>query len=440
MIIRFHLRRRTSWMLGLLLAAPLACSARDGQAAQQQQQTSQQGGSSSAGAAAAPNVVPSTTGQVQTQSGQPVPGATVRLTNTDTHKVWLSWTDETGKFVFPELPAGYYHVEASQLGFVAAAIDVKLPVVPSGPIPVVLNVVTLADLAPPPKPAETTPANPSAPAAGSAQNPPANFSNATNSQNASNTAQTPASGAKGTSQGNAAGQNRNGGGRGQLPAGVTNAMRQGMASTGFESADLTGEGAGGQQNQNPGQASDNGNATVALSTSNGGGASSDSFLLQGTVGQGSTVTGFGGPGGAGGFGQGGMNPNDLAPGAPGGAGGGGGFGGPGGAGGAGGGFGGPGGGGPGGGGGGRGFGGGGGGQFRGGQGGGPGADGGIFAGRSRLARQAINRLRFGFYDQYSNSAVNARPYSITGQEFPKVANYNERFGANLGGALKIPHV
>ena len=163
MIIRFQSsRRQTSWMLALLLAAPLACSAHDWQAAQQQQ-ASQQGGSSSADAAptAAPNVVASTTGQVQTQSGQPVPGATVRLTNTDTHKVWLSWTDETGKFVFPELPAGYYHVEASQLGFVAAAIDVKLPVVPSGPIPVVLNVATLADLAPPPpKPAETTPTSP----------------------------------------------------------------------------------------------------------------------------------------------------------------------------------------------------------------------------------------------------------------------------------------
>src|SRR5208282_3862905 len=132
MIIRFQSsRRRTSWTLGLLLAAPLGCSAHDWQAAQQQQQAPQQSGSSSAdaAAAAAPKVVASTTGQVQTQSGQPVPGATVRLTNTDTHKVWLSWTDETGKFVFPELPAGYYHVEASQLGFVPAAIDVKLPVV-----------------------------------------------------------------------------------------------------------------------------------------------------------------------------------------------------------------------------------------------------------------------------------------------------------------------
>ena len=424
-------------MLSLVLAAPVACSAGNWRAVQeqqaqppQQQASQQQSGSSSAEPAAAAKIVASTTGQVRTQSGDPVPGATARLTNTDTHKVWLSWTDETGKFVFPELPEGYYHVEVSQLGFVPAAIDVKLPVVPSGPIPVVLNVATLADLAPPQPPANNpAPANPTAPAAGNAQNSAANSSNATNAQNASNAAQAPASGA---AQGSSGARNRNGGGRAQMPAGVTNAMRQGMATTGFESADLTGEGAAGQQNQNPGQSSDNGNATVAMTTSTGGGASSDSFLLQGTVGQGSAVSGAGGPGG---FGPGGFGPGELAPGAPGGAGGGGGFGGPGG----GGGFGGPGGGGPGGGGGGRGFGGEGGGQFRGGQ-GGPGGDGGIFGGRSRLARQAINRLRFGFYDQYANSALNARPYSITGEEFPKVANYNERFGANLGGALKIPHV
>jgi trimeric autotransporter adhesin len=75
-------------------------------------------------------------------------------------------------------------------------------------------------------------------------------------------------------------------------------------------------------------------------------------------------------------------------------------------------------------------------------GGGPGGmpPGGIFAGRSRIMRQAINRLRYGFYDQYSNSALNAEPYSITGEHFPKISDYNERFGGNLGGPLKIPHV
>ena len=52
----------------------------------------------------------------------------------------------------------------------------------------------------------------------------------------------------------------------------------------------------------------------------------------------------------------------------------------------------------------------------------------------------MNRVRFSFYDRYTNSAFDARPYSITGNEFPKVSNYDERFGGNMGGPLKIPHI
>ena len=32
------------------------------------------------------------------------------------------------------------------------------------------------------------------------------------------------------------------------------------------------------------------------------------------------------------------------------------------------------------------------------------------------------------------------PYSITGNEVPKPSHYDERFGGNLGGPLKIPHI
>jgi len=52
----------------------------------------------------------------------------------------------------------------------------------------------------------------------------------------------------------------------------------------------------------------------------------------------------------------------------------------------------------------------------------------------------VNRIRFGFYDRYENSAFDARPYSITGVESPKVSHYDNRLGANIGGPLKIPHV
>ena len=86
------------------------------------------------------------TGIVRNPETSPIPGAIVRVTNTDTKKSWVSWTDESGKFEFPALPPGRYHIEASQLGFIVSSLDVELPVVPPGPIPMVLSVATLAQL------------------------------------------------------------------------------------------------------------------------------------------------------------------------------------------------------------------------------------------------------------------------------------------------------
>ena len=74
-----------------------------------------------------PGAATTTSGTVKTAEGAPVPSATIRLTNTDTNKSWVSWTDESGKFEFPNLPAGHYRVEASQLGFVKSSTEVQLP-------------------------------------------------------------------------------------------------------------------------------------------------------------------------------------------------------------------------------------------------------------------------------------------------------------------------
>jgi trimeric autotransporter adhesin len=341
------------------------------------------------------------TGIVRTSEGTAVPGATVRLIDIGTNKVWQSWTDESGKFEFPQVAAGQYRVEASQLGFVQASLVVQIPVVPPGPIPVVLRVATLAELS-------ATPGTPAPNKPSTAGNRPGNGqSGGANSANASG--------------GNAPGSRRGAGGREQLPAGVTNAIREGLAGGGFEETELTGEGtnpqaagATGATSEREGQQPD-----LALATGNNSNATSDSFLLQGTVGQSLATNG------AGGFGAGG-----LVPGTPGDQRGQGGGGGRGGAGQLfgqnGGGAGGPGGGGPG-----------------GGAGGGPGGGGGgggMFAGRGRLGRQTVNRVRFSFYDRYDNSAFDAKPYSITGNEVPKPSHYDERFGGNLGGPLKIPHI
>ena len=347
-------------------------------------------------AAQQPGIPPPLIGIVKTLEGTPVPGATLRLINDETHKVWPGWTDESGKFEFPQVVAGHYRIEANQLGFTQTSLTIQVPVVPPGAIPIVLRVATLAELS----------AAPGKPDANS--NRPAPRSSGQNNNTQHN------------------GQNRGGGagGRGQMPAGVANALREGLASGGFEQTDLTGEGGNPQTAEASGGAASQGpQAEAALQGGANSNATSDSFLLQGTVGQSSAGNGPGE------FGQEGLIPG--TPGDQGGRGGRGGGGqmfGPG-----------PGGGVPGGGvpGGGGAEGGAGPGSF----GGGGGRGGGMFAGgRGRLGRQTVNRIRFSFYDRYENSAFDARPYSITGNEVPKPSHYDERFGGNLGGPLKIPHI
>jgi trimeric autotransporter adhesin len=337
------------------------------------------------------------TGVVRTSEGTPVPGATVRLVSTDTNKVWLSWTDESGKFEFPQIATGHYRIETSQLGFVQTSLVVEIPAVPPGPIPIVLRVATLAELSGTPAAASPRTAQPGANRARNAQNGAANSASASGS--------TPPG-------------SRRGNGGGQLPVGVTNALREGLAGGGFEQTDLTGEGTNPQAAESNGSANGAPQADASLSASAGpsSNATSDSFLLQGTVGQGLTAGGAGSSGfgglvpGTPGDQQGGRGGGGRVPGQLFGQGGGaGGFGGQGGSGG-----------GPG--------------------GGGPGGGGGGAGGRGRLGRQTVNRVRFSFYDRYENSAFDARPFSITGNEVPKSSHYDERFGGNLGGPLKIPHI
>jgi trimeric autotransporter adhesin len=346
-------------------------------------------------------------GTVHTADGSPIPGASLRLVNTDTRKAFVSWTDESGKFQFAALPAGHYTVEASQLGFTPARLDVQLgggP--PPPPLQLTLRVATLAELN-----------NPS----GTQRPGGRRFGQGTGGQ--------PGNGAgnAGRNAGNAQpggnGGNGNGrAGRGQpLPPGLLNAMSQGMG--GFQQTDLTGEAAQGEEAIGGfgGGAAD---ANLAATATAG---SSDSFLLQGTVGQGLSQGGFGSPGAsavvalvqnmAGSQGQPGQGPGNGNPFAgaagPGAATGGFGLGGL---------F-----------GGGVGFGGG-----RGGPGGPGGGRGGGQGGR--LLRQTVNRVRFTVFDRYTNSAFDAKPYSITHTPENQIGAYDERVGGTIGGPLKIPHI
>ena len=341
------------------------------------------------------NLAPAVGGTVHTADGSAVPGATVRLSNTTTNKAWVTWTDEWGKFQFPPLAQGDYRLEISELGFAAYSLDLEVAGPPAPVIAITLRVSTLAELTPKAEsapPAPTAGGNPNPGGARRGRNGPGN-----------------SGGAPGVNAGNQGGGN---GGRGQVPAGVANAIRQGMG--GFQQTELSGE-PGAQTEETV--AAQGAAALPAPTLPSGGGSTSDSFLLQGTTGQGLALNG---PGGQGEFG--GLFPG--SPGGPGGRGGQGqGFGGAGG---------GP-GGGPGGGMPGM-FGAGG---FGGGRGGG-GAGGG--GGGGRLARQTVNRLRFSLYDHYENSIWDARPYSINGIERPKVSHYDDRVGGNVGGPLAIPHI
>ena len=286
-------------------------------------------------------------GFVRTAQGTGVPGASVRLTNAETHKSWLSWTDESGKFQFPGLVPGKYHIEATQLGFAPAALDAEIPFSAGRPLTITLNVATLAELE----------ANPGAHAPGEHAR------------------------RYGPGTGGGEWQRRPGAPvRGQAPPGQANAARPGISGGGFQQAGLTEEENGTDDQQEVGSATaaqNNGGGPGAADS--GANASSDSFLLQGTVGQGLVVQG---------------DTGGLSMGGPG----------------------------------------------RGGPGRGPGGRTFGGGGRGRFGRQNANRLRFSLYDRYENSALDARPYSITGAESPKVGHYDEHAGANVGGPLKIPHV
>jgi trimeric autotransporter adhesin len=323
-------------------------------------------------------------GAVRTADGSPVPGAAIRLVNTDTKKAWVTWTDVSGKFEFPAVPPGSYTAMATQLGFQpTSSAEAHLSIGASKPIELVLRVSTLAELS------ESSPGR-------------GRFGGRQFGQ-AQGGSEAPPNGSGSSGPGG-------GRGRGQLPPGVLNAFQQGMASGGFQQTDVTGEaGAASEEALVPGGA--------GLQPSvNLGGSSSDAFLLQGTVGQGLSLN-SGGPFqiGQGGFdqgpGPGGINIPGVAgllgQGPGGGPLGGGGFGGGNGA------------------------------PFGRGGGGGAGGGGG---GGGRLFRQNVNRVRFSFYDRYSNSAFNARPYAVNGVAAPKVGTYDERVGANMGGPLKIPHI
>jgi hypothetical protein len=67
----------------------------------------------------------SVAGIVQTALKAPIPGATVRIVHIPSGRSWVSWTNDDGKFSFPNLPVGPYRVEAKLLGFSGSQIEMN---------------------------------------------------------------------------------------------------------------------------------------------------------------------------------------------------------------------------------------------------------------------------------------------------------------------------
>jgi hypothetical protein len=390
--------------------------------------------------------------------GLPVPGATITAVQGDTKVVTTS--DDTGFYSFPELADGVWTISVESLGFGKATKDVG--VAADAPSPEWdLKYQTLAEITAPAKP--ETPAAVAAPAPGTvtsaAATAPAEKAPETKAVEtpAPATAVAPvtaaatppakgAKNAKNTKNAKPATQAASANGRPSL-----NAALAGGQGGGFTRLGVTPQ---------SGDASAAVDAMPAQDMGDMAAAGNQSFTINGSVSSGLDTPQPGGDwmgGGRGGMGAGGMDmgggmgPGGIpgmggAPGDPnaqmqtagaGGPGGGrgGGGGGRGGAGG------GPGGGGPGGagmmagipniGGGGR-----------GGRGGGPGGGRG---GRNPASfgnnrRDPRSRYNFGLSAIVTNSALNARSYSVTGQEVSKPNAQSIRTTLTAGGPLKIPHL
>lgn len=354
-------------------------------------------------------------GVVRTASGTPVPGASVHIMEENSGKSWITWTDEQGKFRLPELPAGKFKIDASQIGFGTATQELTPTSETSPDIILSLSIASASEIASEnaklaaselpvtaPKPANEAPKTASAP--GAAATPPATGANGTQATSAAKPGTTSSAANRG-GRGGQGGQQGNGRGGGR----------------GFTNVNVGGNGAGADTGDNTGLGDQS-------STLGGTAAdSADALLVQGTTAQGAQTGGFqmGGngnfdnPNGGNANGQVGQLGTEI-PGVPGGAPGGG-FGGPGGGG--------RGGGGPGGGGGGRGG--------RGGR--GPGQNG-VPWGLNSVIRRRINQMHYTLNQTLYDSAFDARNFAVNGTPVDKPTFVRDNFGGSLGGPLRIPKI
>ena len=356
------------------------------------------------------------TGTVKSE-GQPLPGATVRATQGD--RVLTTLTDANGEFKLDKMTPGAWTVDVAMFGFAAGHREVQIGASPSK-IDFTLEIGTF----------------------------PAAFGGG--GRGGFDRGGGAPGGGFGRGGGgfgpNGAGSNRAATSEGNPPNGVNPAADANPANPGATGSGVVSPGVVNPGVVNSGDLAQSGQSdaaaapvdVAALQQANAGGAN-ESFLVNGSLSNGLQtqagdftpdfgIGGFGVPGGLaaaqGGAavipGQGGVPGGGPGGGGPQAGFGGGGF--------AGGGF------------GGGGFGGGrggfGGGRGRGGRGpGGRGGQGAFIGNRRNAARRQI---RGSLFYTFANSALNAAPFSLNGQNDTKAAYAQNRFGFNIGGPLEIP--
>ena len=73
------------------------------------------------GPASAQTLYGTLVGNVTDETGLAVPGATVKITHTETNQTRESTTNSTGGYNFPNIPTGTYQVDVALTGFQSAS-------------------------------------------------------------------------------------------------------------------------------------------------------------------------------------------------------------------------------------------------------------------------------------------------------------------------------
>ncbi|MBZ5641252.1 MAG: TonB-dependent receptor [Acidobacteriia bacterium] len=412
-------RMKVSGILGAvvlpLVLAVASCGTFAARAAAQDAAPAVAGAASASSEQAAANVT--LRGMVRTVRGAVVPGATVRIRHVASGKGWGTLTDEDGQFTVPDVPAGQYHIEATQLGLGAAIWDseVKAGSAPQMTMPESIDLVLRRkgsaeqpDTAEA-KPAETADATPKQESVKADQADAGDSAAATKKHHkAAAAGDTSAAPAKSAESAAAPAASATPNPKHAKAATATASAQKSTKSKkgGFDQVEpdgiLTANADTGQQSTSVPQNSTAGSGAYQPSPS----SSSDAYLISGAVGRGSTAAGLDdgqddlsvidGTSGSSGSGatkkpkhQSSGSKHSKAGGAP-----------------------------------------------------GDNLAGGVadVTVRNTIKHLGSNQMHATLYDYYDNSVWDARPYAINGPAAEKVAHYSERFGANIGGPLTIPKI